>query len=126
MKKVIRLTEADLLKIVKRIVNETTLTEQGSPLTIKGFLKSTSAGERGRPTNDFVIIKLGDNMRYGEYFDCVITQTNIKNPKFKVGTKGNVSKINKQSRECEFEFNNPSSGKIELVNIELNKSPHFY
>jgi hypothetical protein len=60
-------------------------------------------------------------MRYGNYFDSVITQTNIKDPKFKVGTKGTVSKIDKQRRECEFDFNNPSSGNFKLVDIEINK-----
>ena len=121
MKKVIRLSESDLMRIVKRIINE-----QVSPTIIKGFLKSTKPGERGRPTKDFVVIKLGGNMRYGNYYDSVITQTNVKDPRFKVGTKGTIGKIDKQNRKCEFIFNNPSSGKIVLVNIELNKSPHLY
>jgi hypothetical protein len=119
MKKVIRLSESDLMRIVKRIVNETTITEQGSPKTIKGFIQSTSAGERGRPTGNFVVIKLGDNMRYGDYYNSVITQTNITDSKFKVGTKGTVGKIDNQSKTCEFVFSNPSSGKIKLVNINI-------
>jgi hypothetical protein len=126
MKKVIRLSESDLMRIVKRIVNESTLTEQDSPKTIKGFLKSTKPGERGKPTNDFVVIKLGDNMRYGNYENSVITQSNANDSRIKSGTKGTIGKIDKQNRKCEFIFNNPSYGKIELVNIELNKSPHLY
>jgi hypothetical protein len=119
MNKVIRLTESDLMRIVKRIVNESNLTEQSSPKTIKGFLKSTKTGERGKPTNDFVIIKVGENMRYGNYENSVITQSNSNDSRIKPGTKGTVGKIDNQSRKCEFIFNNPSSGKIELVNIEI-------
>jgi hypothetical protein len=115
MKKVIRLSESDLMRIVKRIINE-----QVSPTIIKGFLKSTKPGERGRPTKDFVVIKLGGNMRYGNYYDSVITQTNVKDPRFKVGTKGTVSKIDKQRRQCEFYFNNPSSGNFTLADIGIN------
>jgi hypothetical protein len=124
MGKVIRLTESDLTRIVKRILKETTLNEQNSPKTIKGFLKSTRSGERGKTTNDFVVIQLGDNMRNGYYPDCVIIQTNTKDSNFKVGTKGTIGQIDKRLRKCE--FSSPSSGKIELVNIEFNKSPHLY
>lgn len=124
MGKVIRLTESDLTKIVKRILKETILTEQDSPKTIKGFLKSTRPGGRGKETNDFVVIQLGDNMRHGYYPNCVIIQTNIKDSNFKVGTKGTIGRIDKRLRTCE--FSSSSSGKIDLVNIEFNKSPHLY
>jgi hypothetical protein len=119
MKKVLRLSESDLMRIVKRIVNETTLTEQVTPETIKGFIQSTKAGARGGPTSDFVVIKVGKNMKWGDYYDSVIIQTNIKDPKFKVGTKGTVHSIDFQQRTCEFRLGDSSSGDIKLVDVNI-------
>jgi hypothetical protein len=119
MKKVIRLSESDLMRIVKRIVNETTLTEPILPETIKGFIQSTKSGAHGGPTSDFVVIKVGKNMKWGGYFNSVITQTNITDSKFKVGTKGTVDRIDFRHRTCEFEFNNPSYGGFKLVDVNI-------
>ncbi len=116
MGKIIRLTESDLVKLVKRVINETILDESLSLGTIKGVIKSKWKQDWGKSLG-FVEIKLGTTMRHGYYYDSVITQSNVSDSRIKPGTKGTVGKIDKNSKKCKFVFNNPSSGEIELEDI---------